>query len=327
MHRLQERDCAAASESGYIKPVGIFAGVISMKKMLLATSVALFAFAGPASAADYEREMGLIVSGVVDSWAGVQFIDDGTNDDTVFTNGGEGLLSLPLGDNLSIQTDVKYEYNTNATENVVDNDVFGPRFSYQFATHGSWRDPSRGLFGAFGGMGSNDSGFAFGALRQDYRFVGGEAQFYIDNITLYGQGGYVETSNVGAGLDDGFFARGVVRYFPTSDSRIQLEGTYINMDYNIAAAGEMEAFAVKARYDFTLAGMPVIGDTPIYLGYRGTFRDNCGLDGEDLDDHTIMIGTSYSFSGDRLTVDRRGATLDTPDFAIGCFDETGGPIN
>ena len=299
-----------------------------MKKTLLATSVALFAFAGPAGAADYEREMGLIVSGVVDSWAGVQFIDDGINDDTVFTNGGEGLLSLPLGENISIQSDVKYEYNTNATEDVTDNDVFGPRFSYQFATHASWRDPSRGLFGAFGGMGSDDSGFPFGALRQDYSFVGGEAQIYIDNLTLYGQGGYVDVRGSGfGGLEDGFFARGVVRYFPTSDSRIQLEGTYLNVDYSVAGSGDMEAFSVQGRYDFVLAGMPIVGDTPIYLGYRGTFRDNCGTDGEDLDDHTIMIGTSYSFSGDLLTVDRQGATLDTPDFPIGCFDQTGGPIN
>lgn len=295
-----------------------------MKKMLLATSVVFFAFAGPASAADYEREMGLIVSGVVDSWAGVQFIDDGTNDDTVLTNGGEGLLSLPLGDNISIQSDIKYEYNTNATESPFDNDVAGPRFSYQFATHGSWRDPSRGLVGAFGGMGSVDAGILLGgSFRQDYRFVGGEAQFYMDNITLYGQGGYVEPGNTAfLGLDDGFFARGVVRYFPTSDSRIQLEGTYINMDYISAFSGEMEAFSVKARYDFVLAGMPVIGDTPIYLGYRGTFRENCSFDGADRDDHTIMVGTSYSFSGDRLTVDRQGATLDTPDFAIGCTDAT-----
>lgn len=294
-----------------------------MKKLLLTTSVALFAFAGPVNAADYEREMGLIVSGVVDSWAGVQFIDDGVEDDTVFTNGGEGLLSLPLGENLSIQTDVKYEYNTNATESPADIDVFGPRFSYQFAVHASWRDPSRGLFGAFGGMGSNDTSTGlFGSFRQDHRFVGGEAQFYIDNFTLYGQGGYVETANTFAGLEDGFFARGVVRYFLTNDSRIQLEGTYINMDYFSAASGDMESFAVKARYDFVLAGMPVIGDTPIYLGYRGTFRDNCRFDGSDVDDHTIMVGTSYSFSGDRLTVDRQGATLDTPDFAIGCTDQT-----
>lgn len=294
-----------------------------MKKTILATSVALLAFAGPASAADLDRELGLIVSGVADSWAGVQFIDDGINDDTVFTNGGEGLLSLPLGDNISIQSDVKYEYNTNATEAATENDVSGPRFSYQFAAHGSWRDPSRGLIGAFGGMGSVDTGFIFGSLRQDHRFVGGEAQFYIDNITLYGQGGYIDVADLPfAGLDDGFFARGVVRYFPTSDSRIQLEGTYINMDYDLEGSGEMEAFSVKARYDFLLAGMPVIGDTPIYVGYRGTFRDNCLPGGEDSDDHTIMVGTSYSFSGDRLTVDRQGATLDTPDFAIGCFDQT-----
>lgn len=133
-----------------------------MRKSILAASVALVAFAGPAAATDYEREVGLIVSGVVDSWAGVQMIDDGFNDDTVFTNGGEGLLSLPLGNNFSLQSDVKYEYNTNATESASDNDVGGPRFSYQFAAHGSWRDPSRGLFGAFGGMGSIDTGSGFG---------------------------------------------------------------------------------------------------------------------------------------------------------------------
>ena len=68
-------------------------------------------------------------------------------------------------------------------------------------------------------------------LSPDHRFVGGEAQFYIDNLTLYGQGGYVEfvpDDVFTSGLDDGFFARGVVRYFPTSDSRLQLEGTYSN---------------------------------------------------------------------------------------------------
>ena len=47
-----------------------------------------------------DREIGLIVSGVVDKWAGVQFIDDGLNDDTIFASGGEGRLSLPLGSSL-----------------------------------------------------------------------------------------------------------------------------------------------------------------------------------------------------------------------------------
>jgi len=37
-----------------------------MKKTVLAASAALIAFVTPASAADYDRELGLIVSGVVD---------------------------------------------------------------------------------------------------------------------------------------------------------------------------------------------------------------------------------------------------------------------
>ena len=94
----------------------------------------------------------------------------------------------------------------------------------------------------------------------------------------------------------------------------------------------MDAFSVGARYDFNLQGMPVIGDLPLFVAYRGTFRDGCGSNSRrivepsfdsipglgDLNDHTIMIGTSYSFSGGLIDVDRRGATLDTPDFNYNC---------
>lgn len=294
-----------------------------MKKIPLAATAAIFAFTAHANAADFDRELGLIVSGVVDSWAGVQFIDDSLDDDMVFVNGGEGLLSLPLGDNLSIQSDVKYEYNTYATESFPDNDVFGPRYSFHGAVHVSWRDPSRGLFGIFGGAGTSN----FGGFSTDAGFVGGEAQFYLDNITLYAQGGYVDFRPDASGglLDEGFFARGVFRWFMADGSRIQLEGTYLNSDYDVAVFGDMEAFSVGARYDFTLASLPVIGDTQLYVGYRGVFRDNCtnptGGSGVEIDDHTIMIGTSYSFSGDRLTVDRQGATLDTPDFNHSCAND------
>ena len=288
-----------------------------MKKLILATSVAFAAMTASAQSADLEmeRELGLIVSGVVDSWAGVQFIDAGPfGDETVFITGGEGVLSLPLGDNLSIQSDIKYEYNDKA----FDTDFFytGPRNSYQGAVHLSWRDPMTGLFGAFGGMGTSGLNALGNASRNDYRFVGGEAQFYLDNMTLYGQGGYIDFNNdpVFGGLQDGFFVRGVFRWFTSADSRLQLEGTYLNADYE-PGNNDAEAYSFEARYDMTFNGLPVIGDTPVYLAYRGTFRNNCMDAGfVDVDDHTVMIGTSYSFSGDRLTVDRQGATLDTPDF-------------
>lgn len=291
-----------------------------MRKSVLAGIAAVFAFTGTASAADmdYDRQVGLIVSGVVDKWAGVQFIDDGVDEDTVFAIGGEGRLSLPLGSGLSAQMDGKHEYNSYSVEAPSLNDVFGPRYNFQGAFHLSHRDPSSFLIGGLAGAGVE----SFGSLKQDLSFFGGEAQAYMDNITLYAQGGYVDfdprTFAINS-FDDGFFARGVLHWFPTADSRLQLEGTYMSIDFaNIAA--DAEIFSVKARYDFNFA-LPIAGETPLFLAYRGTFRDNCSVFG-DVDDHTFMIGTSYSFSGDMLTVDRQGATLDTPDFNHSCSQDT-----
>jgi opacity protein-like surface antigen len=298
-----------------------------MKKMTLAVSLALAATATSAQAADLDREIGLIVSGVVEKWAGVQFIDDGNADDTVMVSGGEGLLSLPLGDNLSIQSDVKYEYNSYALENLTNNDVFGPRYSFQAAAHLSWRDPSRGLFGVFGGAGTAASGFYPSNVKHDVAFVGGEAQVYFDNITLYAQGGLVDFDPSspsfaadGEGMTDGLFARGVLRWFLGSDSRLQLEGTYITSGMQQTGVPDVDVFSVGAQYDFVLAGLPIIGSTPLFIGYRGTFRNNCNFS-SNVDDHVFMVGTSYSFSGDRLTVDRQGATLDTPDFNVSCIND------
>ncbi len=284
-----------------------------MKKTVLAASAALIAFAAPASAADVDRDIGLIVSGVVDKWAGVQFINEQNNgDDTLFTSGGEGLLSLPLGENFSVQSDVKYEYNENALKAPSFAAAWGPRYSFQGAAHLSWRDPSTALFGAFGGAGGNS--FNPGGS-YDIRFVGGEAQIYLDSITLYAQGGYVGfVADSGfTSLDDGLFARGVFRWFTAGGSRLQLEGTYADIDY-LFNQGNTEWISGKVRYDFSI-GLPIIGDTPLYVAYRGTHRDNCTFNGgDDVTDHTVMIGTSYSFNGDRKTIDRQGATLDTPDF-------------
>ncbi len=155
---------------------------------------------------------------------------------------------MPLGENFSVQGDVKYEYNSYAIESPSANDVLGPRYSFQGTAHMSWRDPSSFLFGAFGGAGGIDSR----AARYDISYIGGEAQVYLDDITLYGQGGYIDFDPrifaMGAQLDDGMFARGVLRWFLTPDSRVQVEGTYLNADYQFG--GEMEAFSVKARYDF-----------------------------------------------------------------------------
>jgi hypothetical protein len=301
-----------------------------MKKLSGLVGVSLAALSASAQAADldYERQVGLIVSGVVDQWAGVQLMNDSFlyDDDAVFTNGSFGSLSLPLGTNLSIQSDFKYEVNTYATESVAKNDAYGPRYSFQGAGHLSWRDPSTGLLGVFGGVGSTAfSGFTnSGGAKSEIAFVGGEAQAYLGNITLYGQGGYVDFDAKSPTrfdtLNDGLFARGVVRWFLDNDSRLQFEGGYANIDREVA--GDVDIFSAGARYDFSLSNLPIIGSTDLFLAYRGTFRNDCSFE-TDVNDHTFMVGFSYAFSGDRLTIDRQGATLDTPDFNHNCATRGG----
>lgn len=309
-------------------------------KRLLAVSLFALNVSAPAMAADLDREVGLIVSGVVDKWAGIQVIDaDSFGDETVFATGTEGLLSIPLGDNLSIQNDAKVEYNDQAFDDVYSS--IGARYWFQGAAHLSWRNPSQGLFGVFGGVGTGSYGFPVGGS-SDYHFIGGEAQVYLDNITLYGQGGYVDVDGgqsivpVGSiaplaplanfGVEDAIFARGVVRWFMDNGSRLELETTYMNMDVSgyLFESTDVDVISWGARYDFDFGNMPIFGSMPLFIGYRGTLRDGCSggyLNGStDITDHTIMIGTSYSFSGTRIEVDRNGATLDTPDFGnmIGC---------
>ena len=338
-----------------------------MKKFIVATGVSLIALSSAASAADleYERQMGLIVSGVVDSWIGGQWINgdrvcafsyciyetrlsDSYGDPTVFATGGEGLLSLPLSDNVSIQNDVKYEANTQANDPIYS--TVGPRYWFQGAVHVSWRDPMMGLLGIFGGMGGSSHGApVFG--RNDYRFVGGEAQYYLENLTFYVQGGYLDLDRRfscesvclvrldSIPHDEGVFGRGVARWFPTAVSRLQLEATFLRLsgissDFRFldSDGSDTDVWSWKARYDFSFDNLPVFGTLPVYVAYRGTLREDCfrGFDGSggDLVDHTFMVGTSYSFNGDRLTIDRQGATLDTPDVGnmIGCSAVSEGPL-
>jgi hypothetical protein len=94
-----------------------------------------------------------------------------------------------------------------------------------------------------------------------YRFVGGEAQFYAGDLTFYGQGGYIDVAParpaVNQRLDDGFFARGVVRWFLEPDTRVQLEGGYAGLE-RVGGGGQgpgprdLDIYTWGARYDTRL---------------------------------------------------------------------------
>lgn len=293
-----------------------------------ALAIAVAISANTAQAADYEAQIQqLVVSGEVEKWSGVSFIgefdtDGGGStpeDDTHWMFGGDARLSLPLGQNMSLQQDVTVEINneslfqedssTDGVDDYHDN-------SWQATTHLSFmRDPSWGLIGVFGGFGGGKAdGDPDGAW-----FAGGEFQFYSGNWTFQGQAGYFDAKEIGVtdneAFRDAIFGRGVVRYYLDPNTRIQVEGAYAD---GVADDDRDDHFLVEwgARFDTMLAGLPIVGDTDLFVRYRGNYVENTDTsdDGKEwYDDHTVMVGANFGFGGiSRQERERVGVALDAP---------------
>lgn len=292
-------------------------------------AIALIASVGAAKAADFDAEQaiqGLVVSGEVDKWTGYTFLtnasgDTDPEDDDYFSSGVSGRLSLPLDDMLSVQMDGDLEYTGNSFDEDGSDDTF--KHSFQFGVHFSARDPSRGLIGIFGAAGLGTGEDSSSDHKKFVRAIGGEVQGYFGDKTLYLQGGYIDsaddTGSENDALHDAFFVRGVGRWFLTPDSRLQGEVSYVsgNQDGSEDGIKDMEIIEWSARYDW-LQPLPVIGDTSIYVGYRGAHFENddpAGTDEGAYTEHTVMVGTVYHFGGPtRQEFDRTGATLNLPNF-------------
>lgn len=307
-------------------------------KKLTATSLMALALAMPverAQAADLyvEQVRQLVLSGYLESWYGYSFVNDRDSDSgesceecggdnfdpdhkDYLTSGQGGRLSIPLSDVLAIQTDFNNEITGNAFKSKAEDDF---SHSFDFGVHMSARDPSRGLFGVFGAFGQGKGDDSSG--RHNYWAVGGEAQLYTEMATYYVQGGYLDSKGRDGdpdGLHDAFFVRGVARWFMTPDSRLQGEVAYANGKQDSGDDYDMDVIQWGVRYDTVITGLPLIGDTAVFVGYRGTHFDNYLSDESDtgrFTEHTIMAGYTYHFGGmTLLDFDRVGATLDLPTF-------------
>lgn len=295
-------------------------------------------------AADFEveRELGLIVSGSYEGWFGGDFVgrfnlsdNDSTErprEDAYFVYGGEARLSLPAGEALSIQQDLKYEVNSGhfKLENASGDDVgdfnwYG--LQWQSTTHVSFmRDPDTGLFGIFGGFG----GGKVDSANHGIYFIGGEFQFYSGDWTFQGQGGYFDARRFRDGdndnehFRDAFFGRGVARWYMMPDSRFQFEASVasgINDNNNNDSEDDFLLVEWGVRYDTLVEALPLAGDTNLFVRYRGHYAQSddpdcggCDVNPENFTGHTIMVGANIFFGGDsRMEHERIGVALDSPD--------------
>jgi hypothetical protein len=279
-----------------------------MKKLLSAAAFTAM-FSGHAVAADMpymDQPTGLIFAALADVELGVRAVSstDDPDNNTHFMGSAFGAVSIPLGTNLSIQIDQQIEGYADQSDDEA------PVMAGVTGLHLSWRDPSLGLFGVFGGltMGSTQET----SMEDPLGFlVGGEGQMYFNDFTLYAQAGYghhyVDTDP--EGFRNGWFVRGIGRYFISDDVMIEADFAYGHTDTFIDGndAGDIYNWGVKGKWR-------PMEDMPFYttLAYRGGYYDATTEDDHGKD-HAFLVGFSIMVGPQTLKEnDRAGATLSTP---------------
>ena len=313
--------------------------ILKLKNSVVALAIIAMMPIAAAWAADPETNTapGLMTSGSLEFWGGLDFLSsfhpsgafDMPKTDPYETYGLEAKLGLVVTDSLSIQQDVKLEYNSEYGNTHKEWDINWHRNQWQITTHVSFlRDPERGLIGLFGGIGG---GKVDGANAEMFSgFGGAEFQYYYDAWTFQGQVGFLDTRRIhalGAKNDmfrDAWFGRAVVQWYITPDSRLQLEGSYadgISDRPGAAVIDDAQVIEWGARYDRLVGWGPLPDNTNLFVRYRGNYVSNFEADWytpffnpESYTSHTVMLGAVWKTGGgSRMENDRTGVALDSPD--------------
>jgi hypothetical protein len=265
---------------------------------------------------------GLIFAGTLGIAAGAQYAaETGDTDEfdsdvdiaegTMFMMAGSGAVSIPLGQMMSLQLDGSNEFYNRADEEEDDANGAGV-----FGGHLSLRDPGMGLVGIMGGVGQGTSMDSSSGGELGF-FLGGEAQAYFGNLTLYGQVGYADfkaddDNPDGEGFVQGWFAGGEGRYFVSEDLMLYGNISYGKTDSYVDGDEPGDAWNWGAG-----GKMKVSNSMPIYLtaDYRGGryYADDTPEAPDAIGEHTFLAGMSFLFGATTLyDNDRRGATLSSP---------------
>jgi len=194
------------------------------------------------------------------------------------------------------------------------------------AVHVAYRNPEQFAVGAFGA--AQRSAYGYDALGM--ALVGVEGQAYLDDLTIYLQGGVTYTSPAEPGFynyrDYGSFAfvRGVLRYFLTDNLKISAEGTYGEGEigyYTFSGQNgndpEHEGATVPGKFAMARLGVdyrPDDGDASFFAAYEASYLTQSwdGVTRSSLNQR-VLAGIKVDFGADTLkSRDREGVTWDVP---------------
>ncbi len=227
------------------------------------------------------------------------------------------------GDSLATQLD----FNAQATSDL----AYDPQepTSGQWvngAVHVAYRNPELFAVGAFGA--AQRASYDWDALGM--ALAGAEGQAYLDDLTIYLQGGVAFTSPADPDFsnyrDYGAFAfvRGVLRYFLTDNLKLSAEGTYGEGEigyYTFSGQNgddpEHEGAVVPGKFAMARLGVdyrPDDGDASFFAAYEASYLT------QSWDEVTrsslnqrVLAGVKVDFGAETLkSRDREGVTWDVP---------------
>jgi hypothetical protein len=213
----------------------------------------LFSAAAVAADVDYPSTAAVsAINGKVEFGGG--FADDsGHSSDGVFYGGAS--LSVPLGNMFGLQADF-------AAKNMFNDTAVGGN------VHLFTRDPNSYLLGVIAGYG--DAGKANAA------WAGGEAEFYLGNVSLEASAGYLNVDPSNGRSKDKAFAFGDVAFYPVENFRLALGASSV--------AG-FESGHATAEY--------LLDAMPVSFKVKGEVGENKFA--------AVTAGVSFYFGGDSST--------------------------
>ena len=269
-----------------------------MKKILAVATLCLF----PVSAMAAEGDAG--VDGFFSLAAGYNWSDMGGIIKPEGLNlNVRGSVAVPVKGNYGVQVDA------DVTRSVYDLNIVSSNLKKTesaLAVHTYWRDSSRGLVGLIGQV--NTTANSIGMLSNTRYFVGAEGQYYLKNVTLYGQAVY-QTGKFGMGstIDaDGVTLAGQVRYFAKPNLSFTLKGSYEKLNTKMSL--DHSGWLVGGKGEYRYAKLPI--STFVEVDYRG---GKFTVPGSSFKEHETraMAGVKFHFgSKSLLERDRSGASLD-----------------
>lgn len=197
---------------------------------------------------------------------------------------------------LGVQGDVLFAYSD--IDGVQTQEIDG-------ALHGFFREPGSFLVGGFVQLG-RDNYFLDGADdgSTDSAYIGGEAQIYLDSLTLYGQAGMQQIT-----LEDyiptvsGWFGRLEARYFLTPDLRVEAHAGFDTQ--SIVSALTATTLRVGVGAEYKLENQPI----SLFATYDFSTSTNNQVDAS-ISEHRVLLGAKFALGEESLLDrDRGGASL------------------